>query len=135
METFHALYGGRGEINQDDYGRSEPQAVATAARTSISAGQGGGDVGDPNSDISSDRNIDGGGADAFVVPGPSRYVPDWAAFGAGHKESGKVKLGGSPERTEKGGDDKVGFRGKGGRYLPVRIHRHEYGRWCLIICI
>ncbi|CAN0299321.1 unnamed protein product, partial [Ectocarpus sp. 12 AP-2014] len=36
-----------------------------------------------------------------------RYVPDWAAFGAGHKESGKVKIGGSLARTEKGGNDKT----------------------------
>lgn len=118
METFHALYGGRGEINHGDSGRSKPRAAATSARTLISSGQGGGGVGDPSSDISSDTNINGGRVDAFVVPGPSRYVPDWAAFGTGHKESGKVKIGGSLARTEKGGNDKVGFRGKDGRYVP-----------------
>ncbi|CAB1120454.1 unnamed protein product [Ectocarpus sp. CCAP 1310/34] len=121
METFHALYGGRGEINQDDSGRSEPRAAARSVETSTSSGQGGGSVGDRSSDISSGTNINGGRVDAFVVPGPSRYVPDWAAFGAGHKESGKVKIGGSLARTEKGGNGKVGFRSKDGRYVLVRI--------------
>lgn len=104
----------------------------------MSAGRGGGDVGDPSNDISSGINTNGGRVDAFVVPGPPRYVPDWAAFGAGHKESMKVKIGESPARTEKGGNDKVGFRGKGGRYLLVRFPRHEHSvrrGWRLMVCM
>lgn len=59
------------------------------------AGTGGGGTTDSNTNDNNktrgeERNA--GRIDAFVVPRPSKYVPDWAAFGPADNENGEPVL-------------------------------------------
>lgn len=98
METFHALYSGRGDADQATNARLEGRAET--AKENIAENRG------SNNDCrnsNNDSNGNGGRIDAFVVPQPSRYVPDWAAFSSGGKKGNgsskhwSVRKGGSGE--------------------------------------
>lgn len=105
-ETFQALFGGRGSEENPGKGASgrsrdqagagknvenqgtgfrntEAKAINRSATTKPT----------PTATTSAIRSKGGGGIDKFVVPKPSPYVPDWAAFGREDHENGIMKTG------------------------------------------
>ncbi|CAM9105839.1 unnamed protein product, partial [Scytosiphon promiscuus] len=107
-ETFHALFGGRGcEENQG-------KGAAEASRDQTGAGKDTDDRSTVHGDIGANpvtrtttvpkftttvvttvtnKAKDGTGMDRFVVPRPSPYVPDWAAFGCQDGANGSTEKG------------------------------------------
>lgn len=106
METFHALYGGRGDADEatnvglkGTAGKAKETAPRDRRKSnncSNSKSNGNGGKG---------RGSGSGQKEAFVVPQPSRYVPDWAAFGSGErKKHGSSKNRASSARQGENGE-------------------------------
>lgn len=77
-ETFHALYDGRSEDKGRNKANFEGRDCAGIDRRKVES--------------SSNKEGEGrsaGRINAFVVPRPSKYVSDWAAFGPSDKEHGE----------------------------------------------
>lgn len=95
METFHALHDGRGEDQERNKTKLGGRIRAdTGTGWAKKAGSSNNDNNNNhhhhhhiNGDDDGDRRS-AGKIDAFVVPRPSKYVPDWAAFGPADKEDG-----------------------------------------------
>lgn len=94
METFYDLYGGRGGAEQMTNVRLKGRARKA---NETAPGNRGNQTNSSNSDINggSGRSSGSGKKKDFVVPQPSRYVPDWAAFGSGKRK----KHGSSKQRA------------------------------------
>ena len=106
-ETYHSLFGSHGET---DGGSEENIPV--------------GDTENP----ASDGDGDGSGCgrtDAFLVPSPLRYVPDWAAFGSGrgaHLKNGQHdSIMSSQPSVTSGKSQKVMFAARLGCVASSRI--------------
>ena len=85
VETFHTLFCGRDESDQD---RSKSTPEGRLARTGAGATAAIPGRNSTTTTTNNNNNNNNGGTDAHFVPRPSSYVPDWAAFGSREKEEG-----------------------------------------------
>lgn len=102
METFHALYGGRGDADQATRVGHKDRAGKEKKNTPDNRG----DPSNSNNSNGGERVGPGSGRiNDFVVPQPSRYVADWAAFGSGDKKgNGSSKHRASSARHGESGE-------------------------------
>lgn len=119
-ETFHALFGGRGcEENQGKVAGDRPGDRAGAEKNVID--QSTGPVKNDAEVVTrtattattctaigttTKRTKGGGGIDKFVVPRPTPYVPDWAAFGCEESDNEAIRNG-TPSASTSDLEEKV----------------------------